>query len=300
MKQTILDGAGGNPRNQPGATIRVSRPNGAFDVTFSLGGSEMDAIRRLDDEILLMRSVRQPSDAERAVRHEFISLCPDVESRAAWVRNLAADPQCGFKSRVIAIGMLLQLGVSDWETLSRVNRIPDAAAYALLANLVNQAGALRGDALRQSPAVADLANQVQAEPIPAERQAYVPALSPSEILASAKAGLNGDADRSSYEMKAVRERVIATFQARYGDVLPRNVQLMGLADGAEVEHALGDGIVRRSVDEMANDLVALMSRSAARFFLQGVLKPIVTAARGPSGLAIVVATSLMALAKHRR
>ena len=130
MKQTILDGAGGNPRNQPGATIRVSRPNGAFDVTFSLGGSELDAIRRLDDEILLMRSVRQPSDAERAVRHEFISLCPDVESRAQWVRNLAADPQCGFKSRVIAIGMLLQLGVSDWETLSRVNRIPDAAAYA--------------------------------------------------------------------------------------------------------------------------------------------------------------------------
>ena len=294
MKQTILDGAGGNPRNQPGATIRVSRPNGAFDVTFSLGGSELDAIRRLDDEILLMRSVRQPSDAERAVRHEFISLCPDVESRAQWVRNLAADPQCGFKSRVIAIGMLLQLGVSDWETLSRVNRIPDAAAYALLANLVNQAGALRGDVLRQSPAVADLANQVQAEPIPAERQAYVPALSPSEILASAKAGLNGDADRSSYEMKAVRERVIATFQARYGDVLPRNVQLMGLADGAEVEHALGDGTVRRSVDEMANDLVALMSRSAARFFLQGALKPIVTAAGGPSGLAIVVATSLMA------
>ena len=293
VKQAILTGSGGNPRNQPGATIRITRPNGELDVKFSLGGSEADAMRRLDDEILLMRSTRQPTDEERAVRGEFRSL-PDANARSAWVGRLATDPQGGFKARTIAIGLLLQNGVSDWETLSRVNRISDFAAVALLSDLVNHSAGLRDDALRQSPAVANLANQLEAAPIPPESQAYVPALSPREILTAAKAGLNGDYARSSHEMKTVHDRVVATLRARYGaDVMPRNAQLTGLADGVELEHALGDGTVRRTVDEMTTDLVALMSRSAARLYLAGVLKPMLRAAGGAEGLATAVATNLL-------
>ena len=294
MKQTILDGSGGNPRTEPGATLRVTRPNGAFDVTFSLGGSERDAIRRLDDELLLMRSPREPSPAELAVRREFRTLPADLPSRQEWVRNLAADPQCGFKARAVAVGMLLQLGVSDWETLSRVNRIPDGAAYALLSNLVNQAGSLRDDALRQSPAVANLANQIEPGPRPPESQVYIPALSPDELMSAAMDGLNGNAARSTYEMNAVRDRVLATLRARFGaGVLPANVQLVGLANVPAIQNALGNGTVRRSIEEMADGLVEVMARGTARVFLQGVLKPIVKAAGGPAGLATVVATHVM-------
>ena len=294
IKQSILTRSGGNPRTEPGATLHVTRPNGAFDVTFSLGGSQRDAIRRLDDELLLMRSPREPSPAELAVRREFRTLPADLPSRQAWVRNLAADPQCGFKARAVAVGMLLQLGVSDWETLSRVNRIPDGAAYALLSNLVNQAGSLRDDALRQSPAVANLANQIEPGPRPPESQVYIPALSPGELMSAAMDGLNGNTARSTYEMNAVRDRVLATLRARFGaGVLPANVQLVGLADVPAIQNALGNGTVRRSIEEMTDGLVEVMARGTARVFLQGVLKPIVKAAGGPAGLATVVATHVM-------
>ena len=193
-QKAFLTNGPGHPSDAPDASLRYPIPGNGPTLTFPLGMSEADYVRKLDDMLTLLRGERHPDGATLAVRNAFRKVAASgLEAVARWVAALAQDPQGAFKARTIAIGLLLDRGVDDWETLSLVNRVSDFAALTLLSQLTNQQDPnLRGDALRQDPAVAALAEQVEAEDaIPADRQAYVPALSSAEANANTINALKG-------------------------------------------------------------------------------------------------------------
>ena len=293
QKALILERSNGNPSNDPGATVAFTRREDGLNVTLALGGSEADAIRRLDDELIQLRSIHQPSNETLAVRGEFRRL-PNA-ARSAWVANLANDPRGGFKARTIAVGLLFERGVSDWATLSLVNRISDAAAITLLSNLVDHSHGLRGDALRQSPAVAGLAGQVNQQPIPDDRQAYIPALSPREANEAAINALKFNENRLSHEMKTMRDGVLAGFRARFGEgAVPQNARFSNIVESDVIASAFGnlENDVRRDPEQIKAAILAEGARWIARRFLANAIKPMLMAAGGDPGMSAAVAANL--------
>ena len=243
QKACILDGSHGNPSHDPNATLRYPIPENGLTLTFPLGMSEADYVRKLDDMLTLLRGARQPNDATLAVRNEFRRVAAaGTEAVARWVAALAQDPQGAFKARTIAIGLLYDRGVDDWETLSLVNRVSDAAARALVSHLANlQDPNLRGDALRQDQAIVALAGQAGAEgAIPPERQAYVPALSQAEAKANTINVLKGlSTSIPTHETATVQAGVRRAFEARYGaDLFRANAAFTSIVSAACVGRAL--------------------------------------------------------------
>ena len=205
QRACILDRSHGNPSNAPGATMVFQVPGTGQTLTLSLGMSEADYLKKLDDMLLVLRGDRHPSDAVLEVRNEFRTLASQGQAALArWVTSLANDPQGAFKARTIAVSLLFDGGVSDWETLSLVNRISDFAAIALVSYLVNHRDPdLRGDALRQSAAVTSLAQQIDPQAVPAANQTCIPALSPREAKSAAYDALYYEGKTPTHEMKTM-------------------------------------------------------------------------------------------------
>jgi len=308
MKTHILRRSHNNPSNEPNATIDYQQRSTGLNVTFSLGMSEADCIKKLDDMLAMLRGERQPNEATLAVRSEFrIALAAGQESAMRWLNALPHDPQGAFKARTIAVGLLYDGGIDDWATLSLVNRISDDAAIALVAQLASRAAAgemLNGDALRQSPEVAALAGQVVQQPIPNERQAYIPALSPREANRNACEGLdsNGNIPRKelllTHEMKTLREGIMAEMRARYGaGLLGPRIRFSSLIQTSDIETAFGmneggDGDVRKTAANVRPALVAEIEREMAKRYLMEVVRPILQAT-GNEQESISLATRLL-------
>ena len=299
MKATILQRSpGGVPSTEPGATIKVQRGADGLNVTFALGGSDADAVRRLDDMLVLLRSPRQPNRRAFEVRHEFAGI-RSQEGRAAWVGNLANDPQGGFKARTVAIGLMFERGIRDNATLSLVNRISDFAALALVSDLVNHADGLSGDALRQSPIVANLAQQVEPGPMPSEGQAFVPVRSAQEYIDAVYDGACGSKPlQLTHEMKALGDAVLAELKAKFGDgVVTTRTKFSSFVTKEVFTSAFGDttnGVHGRTLEEMKATIVAGASKAAARTALANLLKPMLQAAGGDVADSTGVASALIA------
>ena len=299
VKAKILQRSpGGVLSSEPGATIQVHRGSDGLNVTFALGGSDADAVRRLDDMLILLRSCRQPNRKTLDVRREFASL-PNLETRAAWVGNLANDPQGGFKARTVAIGLMFDRGIRDHATLSLVNRISDFAAIALVSALVNHADGLRGDALRQSPIVATLEQQVEPGPMPNEGQAFVPVRSAKEYIDAVYDGASGkDALLLTHEMKAISEEVLAELKTKFGDgVVTAKTKFSSFVTNEVFTSAFGDttnGVHGRTPAEMKAAIVAGASREAARAAFSNAIKPMLRAAGVKEYEATGVASALIA------
>lgn len=306
LKARILQRSHGNPSNEPNATMRYTRHDSGLSVTFSLGMSEADFIKKLDDMLAVMLGNRRPNEATVAVRREMRTALAEGHAAVAnWLGALLGDPQGAFKARTIAVGLLLDGGIDDWETLSLVNRISDDNAMALVVHLANSVVAgqmLKGDALRQSPAVAALAGQALAQPVHAERQAYIPALSPREANLCARDGFasNGPIQRVertiSHEMKTLRAGIMDEMRARFGaDLLPQRVSFAALVSVADIDDAFDmdeTGDVRKTAADVRASLVSAAERDMARRFLVSVLKPMLQAT-GNEVEAASVATRLL-------
>ena len=60
QKTKILEGSHGNPSDAPNATLKFTRRADGLDVTFSLGMSEKDYVRKLDDMLLMLHTRTEP------------------------------------------------------------------------------------------------------------------------------------------------------------------------------------------------------------------------------------------------
>ena len=303
LKTSILKRSPNNrPSEAPGATMRFGRDENGLRVTFSLGGSDADTVKRLDDILIRLRSDRQPSDETLAVRQEFQQLSTTTDACQAWVANLPNIPRGGFKARTIAMELLLERGVDDWATLSRINQISDVAAIALVTNLLNRHDDLRGDELLNQPEINPLLGLIEQQPIPAADQAFVPAISPLDVKQAAIEGWNRKDDCLTHEMKQVRDEVISELRTRFGaDVISARTSLYSLMGNDDISRALGDaenGGPRRPLADVKADLVAAALSRVARSYLAQALAPMIQAAGGdPRELSLTTANHI--LSRHQ-
>ena len=80
MKERILSRApNGVPSAEPGATMRFTRPGDGLKVTFALGGSDAEVLRRLDDLLLALRCSAQSKAVDaNPVRPDQPALAPTL------------------------------------------------------------------------------------------------------------------------------------------------------------------------------------------------------------------------------
>ena len=134
-----------------------------------------------------MRSKSTPSSPPArnrgaAVRAEFGALAT-AQARLDWINGLGNAPDAGFKLRTAVIMMLMEGGIDDWETLSRINRVDDGIARDFARSLAQLNGTRRGDDLRNDQAMLSLANLAAREgavDVPQDRRAVIPATSPEQ------------------------------------------------------------------------------------------------------------------------
>ena len=286
---------------QPGAKIKVHRGSDGLDVTFSLGGSDADALRRIEDLLIMLRHMRQPNHEVFAVRREFAGLATK-EARIDWVQTLPTDPRGSFKARTVAVGLLYERGIRDFDTLSLVNKITDEAAMSLVATLVGDPGGLRGDALRQSAIVANLAQKVVPRSVSEGDVTFVPALSQAEYIDSVYDGASGKRpELQTQEMRAICPAVLAELRARFGaDAVPANAEFSSYVSITQMTNALGDttyGVHNKTSAEIKVALVRDAARGVAQRVLIAALKPMVVAAGLKDYVATGIASTLMALQK---
>ena len=295
QKTCILERSHGNPSQEPGAVLRYPIPETGQTLEFPLGTSEADYLKKLDDLLTQMRGERQPNDATMAVREQFrAAAAAGPRAVTQWLDSLANDPAGAFKARTIAVGILYDGGIDDFETLSLANRLSDADALALVRQLASHQGALKGDALLQDPGVAEILARAGQQPAPADRQAYVPALSAREANHAAYVALTTNQGVPTHEMKTMADAVVAEFRDRYGaEAVPEGVKFSSLVTPQVFADALDlENDIRRPIEDVKATTLLGAAPDVAKRYLQAVVKPMLQAAGGIPAMAVGVTSAL--------
>lgn len=194
QKTCILMASGNNPSRAPNSTVNVLYTDSQTGITtttnLQLGMSEADYVERLSDIIMRLSNGFEPSEEELAVRAEFKSL--QGADRDAWLAQLSKDPASnGMKARAVAVMLLQEHGVNDFESLSLVNQLNDANALMLATSLSRASGSLKGSALLNSAEVRPFADLAASRPadVPEASMATIPGLSAREYNEAVFMGL---------------------------------------------------------------------------------------------------------------
>ena len=153
MLSALLAACEGHPRAGVPAEMVWNTTAGDQQVVMGTGLDEASFARKLEETIVRLQAPeRKLSPEAREARSQFAALATDA-ARIEFAANLLNDAEGPQKARAVAMMILHERGVTDYETLSLPNRLKDDDAIGFLANLVADCLPLRGDALRQSNAV---------------------------------------------------------------------------------------------------------------------------------------------------
>ncbi len=146
----------GHPSEERTSDVVLSS-NSGHKIVMGTGMSDAAYIRKLDEIIF------QIKDAPYGLRNDIMEIRQEFRTLGseaafhAWLDGLADDPQGGLKARTVAVMLMVDRGVNDYETLSLPNRLDDDQAIAFVTNIITRGNGLSADALRQSPIVRDAA-----------------------------------------------------------------------------------------------------------------------------------------------
>lgn len=184
QKEVILRRSHGNPSNEGNASLHIRVPSSGLNMELPLGMSEAAYVDRLDGMIMrlsVMDPVPQKEDLD--ARHEFIKL-KDVRSRNRWADAQVNAIDGGHKLRTAAVYMLSEANITDYEILSKVNRLSLQDVLDLVKLLIQLAGtrprAELRDALLASPNYIAL-SQRDNQQVPTRQKAFIPAFSKAQF-----------------------------------------------------------------------------------------------------------------------
>ena len=278
LRSEILRLSHGNPSENPLATITVQKRDGG-KVTLGLGTSEKDFIDKLDDMLLQLRSNRQAPQATLDVRRDYIrALSTGAEAKANWLASLPDDPRGGFKARTIAVGILVEFGVGDHESLSLLNKVTDQEAVTFLSFLMVNPEGLKGQRLRDSAAFQRLVQQAAANAqVPQNSLAYIPVQSPAEFNRALEGSLAGNMDRAPLRFKKMAEEMRGELVARFGaEAIPARLTFESIVTNNVLHGALsGENRLPgyATPETLKARLMAGTSKEVAKRFLTEALKP---------------------------
>ncbi len=276
QKASIMERSGGRPSTDPGGSLAVKTSEGQT-VTLALGMSEADYVGKLDDMIMRLRGPRVPKDRDIAAREEFKAL--DGPGRDEWLAKLMRAPvaSVGAKARAVAVMILQERGIDDFETLSLVNSIGDDPAVTLVHTLLTDTSGLTGDKFRQSGLMGRFVAWAEGHPakVPDDSKAFIPALSPREFNEAIFKGLSNEPDTLPEPFAKMAREIRDDVAASLGDAavqpggslhdLAANPVLVGLIDHTD------EGAARVSPESLRAGLLdGAMEQGARKLLLSHV------------------------------
>ncbi len=284
QRGSILMTSEGKPSTDPNGTVSVVCDKaGGRTVTLSLGMSEAEYVNKLDDIILRLANGDEPSDEELAVREEFSSL--KGGDRDAWLARLSADPAAnGQKARAVAVMLLQDHGVGDFEKLSIVNSLDDADAIRLATALAGTTSSLKGDAVFRDSRLRPFAEIAASRPadVPKDSMATIPGLSAQAYNNIILLGLGYDSKDVPHAFLDMAYGVRSEMSGYLGvDALPTACDdgtslLSGLLDQERLSELIpcGDKDVSRVTPESIRDgyMRGAMERGAVRLLEHAVAR----------------------------
>lgn len=203
----LMQSCGNNPSAEEPAVATFDLPHGRT-ASIAAGMSQKALVDRLEDVIVRFSS-RSPSNAELDVVKRCQSLRDDQEKNA-FLSDLSHDPDCGQKSRALAIRWLYSRGVTDHATLSIANRLDSHDAYAFAAALLALPKDATPEQIRENPAFAAMAAKAPVQ-VARGKMAYVPATSNAEYNAFVRASLM----QPGYNYRFPQHNELAEFSLQY-------------------------------------------------------------------------------------
>ena len=280
QKAIIIMTSAGKPSTAPDGKIAVGfETSGNYlSATLELGMSEADYVDKLDDIIMRLSSGDAPSKKDIAAREEFKALSPaDYDT---WLTQLASEPAVtGQKARAVAVLLLQERGINDFETLSLVNRLGHADAVLLATTLVKADGNLKGDALLQSAGVRLLIAAAANNPADVSEgmQTYIPGIPSKDFNEKIYRGLALGFDEIPESFVKMAQDVRLELSGRLGvealpggDSISMDNPIRGLVDSSDlaalIPHdddnvarvtagSIRDGFLKGAMEKGANKLL---------------------------------------------
>ena len=288
LKQ-ILERSEGQPSPERMAVIEFRIHKTGQCVRIPTGMDEVSFVRKLEAMIMRLDGIQATDTDSIRVRDEFGAL-PDIDARRNWLDGLAADPKAGFKIRTVAVKLLTDAGIDDYETLSLVNRVSDADALVFAKALVSLDGSLRGAALRENAAMAALAQAAAREnaaEAPTNARAYIPATSVQQWN---KMVCHSIADHNStenipHDIQALLDSIPGRLRGRFGpDIIAFDARGVNVFDMRDEDKLMPENPDERlTAENIRERLLAIADRHAAETQMRNTLKVLIEKAGGGSG-----------------
>ena len=176
--RALLARCDGRPRDLPDIAVECA-VDGDQSISIKTGMTEIAFAKRLEDIIARLGSDdAAPTEDETAARKLFRGLGSQAE-RTTFLDGLRADASGARKARAVAVMLLNDAGISDWQTLSSVNRLSTDDVIALAKRLDSLGANLSEETVRADGDVQALMSKPPVR-VPDREKAYIPATSASQ------------------------------------------------------------------------------------------------------------------------
>jgi len=244
-------------------------------VTISTGMTKTAMIQRLEDVIARLTKPVWPSAGEREARNAFKAIAGNTADETRTARNdylegLRTQNDGDVRARAIGVMLLSEAGITDWDTLSVVNRLSKDDAIALAKRLVALAPNANAAALRND---ADLQTLFAKEAVKVGGGARVciPAASPVQFNTAAGALMY--TDYVFPEFRSIIDEAIDEARQIYGtQAVPEGVRPNTVLSSGVVSNAFPNSddpsIVRTTPDSFRAYIRRAAHNNAARKLLE--------------------------------
>ncbi|MBR5997548.1 MAG: hypothetical protein IK027_00380 [Deltaproteobacteria bacterium] len=267
---TLLKGCGGQPSPNKPAEVKVPLPNGQT-IVMDIGMSETEFAKKLEDEIVRHKYGDKPVKRDLEIRNAFQSL--SLSERLAWLDNVKSQPKAAWEARTIAVMLMHERGVTDFETLSLVNKASLDAVLGIVRQMIESSPEKRGEALQKL--VSDHLRMLSDPQFKVDKHdmAFIPALSPGQFNKAVRELFTGKNDTGvPREFKAIVDETLVTLRERFGEaVVPKNAALKPFIDERELDklarvEGKGDGspVQRVSVEAMREGVMEMALEEASQ------------------------------------
>ena len=220
---------------------------GAQTVEVDTGMSEVAYADRLYEMVVRLEDSADADWLGLDVRNEYKAL--DAQGRSAWIDGLANRQKPLFAARTVAVMLLQEKGVADYETLSLVNKMPIDRVVDLLKTLES------GQELTHDQ-ISSIMRQGAVEQEDDE-DVYIPATSPSQYNKGVRNFLTGESNYAPPGFKPFADAAIADLRSRFGELIgPADVSLNLFIDNGifgRIVQVEGDGDFAKNVGRVRVD-----------------------------------------------
>ncbi len=218
-------------------------------VKIETGMTRAAILRRLEDVIARLTKNVWPSDVERESRTAFKAIERDTAdatriARDSYLEGLRTQNDGDVKARAIAVMLMSEAGITDWDTLSAVNRLSKDDAIAFVRLLVSLGADATADNIRNDIELQNLFAKARgAVNVGGGAAVCIPAASPAQFNTAASQLMF--TEYAFPQFRTIADELIAETRQIYGaQVMP---------EGAATEKFVNQTLLMRAFPNASPD-----------------------------------------------